>query len=154
MLINGWLQMRVTLLIFTLFVFCGCDPAAMKRVRLGLAAPAGSPAGGKSASVSVESPEVQQALGIVDSVVRRYGLESGGEYPDHKADVVCWYGFSVPQAQASKRPSLTCRVYLKGRDLEVLFVEFPKSTSSPDVLDMRDDIRSQFQSQFGKERVR
>ena len=146
--------MRVSLSIFALLFICGCDPAAMKRVNLGLAAPAGSPASGMSASVSVESSEVQQALEIVDGVVHRHGLGSSGEYPVREANVIRWYGLTVAQVQAAKRPSLTCRVYLNGRELQVLFVEFPKWASSTDVVEMRDDIRSQFVKAFGKERVR
>ena len=149
-----WLYMRVALFIFTLLALCGCDPVAMKRVNLGLVAPAGSPPSEMAASVTVESSEIQQALEIIDAVVHRRGLVSGGEYPDHQANVIRWYGLAVPQAQAARRSSLTCRIYLKGRELEVLFAEFPKASSSPDVVEMQDEIRAQFVKTFGKERVR
>jgi hypothetical protein len=145
--------MRVLLLILAWPLLCGCDPGAMKRVRLSVAAPAGPAPAATATSVSVEDSEVPDALKIVNAVVRGSGLGSGGDYPDPQAHVIRWYGLTTAQVQAAGRPSLTCRVYLREENLEVLFTEFPKWTSRPDVVKMRDEIRAQFIERFGRERV-
>ncbi len=145
--------MRVLLVGLACSLICGCDPAATKRVRLITAALAGSTPTAAGTSVSVDDSDVQAALNIVETVVHRCGLDSGGDYPDPQAGVIRWYGLTAEQARATGRPSLTCRVFLRGQSLEVLFTEFPKWTSSPDVVGMRDQIRSQFIERFGRERV-
>jgi hypothetical protein len=146
MLINGWLNMRFLWLIATLVVITGCDPGAIKSVRLQVPALAGS-------GEPLQNPTVRDAVGIVDSVVERYGLHPDTNGLAHDTRTIRLY---VPGPLYRPPPGATtldCRVELAPELLEVLFVEFPKLRSSSNVVKMQKEIRTEFVNQFGKDNV-
>src|SRR5207302_39503 len=67
--LNRWLNMRILCMMATLVVVSACDPGAIKKVRLQVPALTGS-----ENKVPLENHTIRDAVGIVDAVVKRYGL--------------------------------------------------------------------------------
>jgi hypothetical protein len=141
--------MRVLCIIATLLVVSACDPGAVKRVRLLIPALTGS--GDK---VPLENHTVRDAVGIVDAVVKEYGLRPDTNEQTRETRVIRQYAAGLLYHPPPGASRLNCRVELALQGLEVLFVEFPKWRSSPDVVKMRNEIRSEFVNQFGEGSVR
>ena len=144
--------MRCNLAILAALILVGCDPIATKRVSVRLPAAAGLAQ--TTSTVMVETSEADIALKMVDRVVQQHGLKDGGSYSDAGAGVIKWWGLTLEQAHEQQRGSLTCRVYLKRGQLQVLFAEFGRLSSSRAVNDMATEIRTAFVERFGSERVR
>jgi len=144
--------MRFTLAILAALVLVGCDPIATKRVSLLPRTSAGKAQA--TSKVVVETSEAETGVEMVGRVMQQHGLGDGGTYPDATAGVLRWWGLTVEQARQQQRGSLTCRVYLRDGQLEVLFAEFGRLSSSQVVIDMTTEIRTAFVERFGLERVR
>ena len=55
--------------LFLAVLVCGCDPAGLRRVQLQLRAPSA-----ESSTIAVDSPDTQEALQILDTVVLHHGF--------------------------------------------------------------------------------
>ena len=146
------MEKRCIFAILAALILVGCDPIATKRVALQLPMPVDSAQA--TSKVIVETDETDAAIEIVDRVVRKHGLGDGGIYPNDGAGVLRWWGLTLEQAHEQKRGSLTCRVYLTGGHLQVLFAEFGRLSSSQAVKEMAAEIRSAFVERFGGKRVK
>jgi hypothetical protein len=144
--------MRFTVAILLALVLVGCDPIATKRVSL--LPPTSAAMAEATSTISVETSEVKTAMQMVDRAVHQHGLGDGGPYTDAAAGVIRWWGLTVEQARQQHRGSLTCRAYLRDGQLQVLFTEFGRMSSSQAVIEMTSEIRTAFAERFGSERVR
>jgi len=146
--------MRCVLAISVALILVGCDPIAIQRVTLSVS-PITRPSQTQATSqVRVGTPQIDAAIQIVDGVVRKRGLTDGDAYPGADVDMIHWWGLTVEKAQEQQRGSLTCRVYLRNGELQVLFSEFGRLTSSSTVKDMAGEIRSAFVARFGSQKVK
>ena len=143
-----WLSMRAASLISVLVLLCGCDPGAIKRVSMSLPAQTGTRSTQEADRVLVEHADARRALQIVDAVVKPHGLALG-EGAKHEPQGIAYYG----RPPVGNGPGLSCTVTLEEKNLVVAFVEFPKWRSSPEVIQMRNTIRSEFTNAFGKAKV-
>jgi hypothetical protein len=144
--------MRFTVAILAALILVGCDPIATERVSLLPRTSAGTAQA--TSKVVVETSEAETAVEMVGRVMQQHGLGDGETYPDPTAGVIKWWALSVEQAHQQKRGSLTCRVYLRDGQLQVLFTEFGRLSSSRVVNDMTAEVRTAFVERFGIERVR
>jgi hypothetical protein len=144
--------MRFTLAILVALILVGCDPIAAKRVSLLPRTSAGTAQA--NSKVAVETSEANTATEIVGRIMQEHGLGDGGPYPDAAAGVIKWWGLTAEQAHQQQRGSLTCTVFLRDGQFQVLFAEFGRLSSSQAVIDMTSEIRAAFVERFGSERVR
>src|SRR5438105_3361158 len=72
--------MRALVAIYALaaVLLVGCDPAGLRRVQLRLPSP---PI--QTDSIEIDQPDVQEALGILDTVVTPLGFKLSREQSDH-----------------------------------------------------------------------
>jgi hypothetical protein len=146
--------MRCVLAILVALILVGCDPIASQRVTLSVSPITRPPQTQATAQVRVGTPQIDAAIQIVDGVVRKRGLAEGEAYPGAGADMIHWWGLTIEEAQKQHRGSLTCTAYFRDGELQVLFAEFGRWTSSSAVKDMAGEIRSAFVARFGSERVK
>lgn len=51
-------------------LLCGCDPAGLRRVQLQLRPPSN-----QSSTIAIDSPDIRDALEVLDAVVARHGFK-------------------------------------------------------------------------------
>lgn len=136
--------------LLSLFV-CGCDPIGLRRVQLQLSAPV--PGDNTNSTLSVDSPDVEEALGILDKVAIQHGLHRTNNEPGyirvyringppetHNGDVYTW--------------TLPCRVKLTSAGLLVTFGNPGFLGGQVGAEDLFVDVRTTFIKRYGKKHVR
>ncbi len=134
--------------LFALFV-CGCDPAGIRRVKLQL-----HPAivGNNTNSISVDAPDVQEALAVLDKVVIEHGLHQTDGEPGY-VRVYCIEG---PLYSGNTHISkFFCRVRLMPSGIEVTFGNIGFLAGQPAIAEkLFRDVRSTFIKKYGKKNVK
>ena len=136
--------------LFALFV-CGCDPAGIRRVELQLHP---SIVGNNTNTISVEAPNVQEALAVLDKVVMAHGLHLTNDQPGY-IRVYCREGPPETYNGHTRVFSFFCRVRLIPSGIEVTFGNFGLLVAEPPIAqELFIDVRSTFIKKYGKKNVK
>ena len=135
--------MRFQVLCLLTLLLVGCDPMAVRRVGLQLPPPPAE----SSVTLSLERPELIEALKIIDAVTTSSGMIETTK-AGKADDVVQYYARPNP-----KGASIRCIVAIRGDTLAVVFSEFGRFTSSKTVVEMCALLQERFSSRYGAERV-
>jgi hypothetical protein len=142
--------MRVSVFIWSLIIAvlaCGCDPVGLRRVQLQLLPPTA-----KDSSITVDSPDTQEALHILDAVVVQHGFHLAESQPGF----VRVYSLSRPPVTVDGRVytrSIPCRVRLTHTGLLVTFGEVGLLGANPEAESLFVDARAAFIKRYGKKNV-
>jgi hypothetical protein len=125
----------------------GCDPAGLRRVQLQLTS---GPA--LSGSISVDSPAVQEALKIVDTVVTQHGFQVTTNYShQNKHGYIRLYSMDAPAQQPATIP---CYVWLTSTGVRVEFGEFSFAYTYHAADAAFNDTSAALIKRYGKKNVR
>ena|SRR2546426_1118686 len=145
--------MRATALLCMLLLGAGCymgDRFATSRT-VALEFPASQSR--SKVSVSVQEPELQEALRVVDTMLSSNGFTRAPDKPsdDGQGRIVDYFG----HAPESSLPLSNCSVYLRDGRLEVVVIEPFNRTGHPDSATRRlcHLLRTELRSHYGIKRV-
>ena len=132
----------------------GCDPLALKRVRLQYPNP---PMAGST--LTVDLTDTQAALLTLDTVLVRHGFHLRHDYTDQREHgFIRNYALSFPPAPIAGhpylRPSIMCHISLTSRGLQIDIGEFGYWTSSEEAKSAYQDVRATLIAKYGKSNVR
>jgi hypothetical protein len=129
------------------FLTFGCDPAGLRRVELKLHAPSDP-----NSHITVESPDVQEALQTLDGIAVRHGFQRASDTSEH---VKIYRLTLAPVTVDGRTYSLTILWYVSVTPvgLEVVFSEqgFLKGNQEADSLFV--DVRDTFIKKYGEKNV-
>ena len=147
--------MRAGILIWPLMaaLVSGCDPGGLRRVQLNLrTAPI------QGGSVALDSPDIQDALKFLDSVVTNHNFYLSTDLPDKSSPgSVRVYSFSRPPVTVDGHVytrNIPCHVRLTSNGLDVTFGEFGFLAGNPEAESLFVDVRTAFIKRYGKKNVR
>jgi len=124
----------------------GCDPCATVLVRLQLRSPQQG-----DVRVTVDYPDIREAVNIVDSVVTRHGFERTHDYSKQdEHGVIRRYSLSLESAS----DVIHCYIALTATGLEIRFSEWGELRSSPEAKSVAAGVRAALIEKYGESRVR
>ena len=134
--------------LFLMFLVCGCDPIGLRRVDLQFHSP-----GLEGSRISVDSPDIQESLKILDSVLVRHGLQVAQKQPGYIRVYTLAHVPAKIDSVIYSSP-ISCRFPLTSTGIEVTFGEPGFLAANPLAERLLKDVRAAFIKRYGKQQVR
>lgn len=134
-----------TIFLTAVLLLVGChlgDPSAARIVSLTFVEPEGQ----RKSSLTVETPEVQEALMLIDHVLAANGLTQLPAEPVPRSDATI--------IQYKGTSTRGCSIALGSNRLEVVFVEFGRRHSTEPVSKICAELKRELAERFGMKNVK
>ncbi len=134
------------ILAFLAIAVCGCDPCATVLVRLQLRSPQQA-----DVRVTVDSPDIREAVIIVDSVVTQHRFQRTHDYSNQdEHGFIRRYSLTLE----SESELIDCYIVLTVTGLEIRFREWGEMRSSPEAKSVAAHVRAALIEKYGESHVR